>query len=275
MGRILKEHNGDFMKVEYSSETPKNKPKRSKSKKKLRFTFYIFITIIVLGIVVALSLTVLFNVRTFSVNGAGVYTAEEIIAASGLEEGDNIIRLSADDAETLIEKSLPYVKNAEIKKEFPSKIIIDITPAEEFAVVETEEGVCVIDADYKVLKLDKSNVKLPRIKGLTIGDVKPGEVFEFDDEVKKTFEAIVSATKSRGLNVTYYDLSDNLDLKFAIDDRIFVKLGSVAHINEKMNTSVESIKRESPDAQFVLSLLYWDIYNGPVTTYEDIGKLIR
>lgn len=276
MGRILKEFNGDFMKVEYQGESSKT-TKRNKKQRKLRPTFYIFIAILVIGVISALMLTVLFSVNKFTVNGTSIYSEDEIIAATLIEEGDNLIRASSKNGEENIMKTLPYIKSVEIKKSFPSTIIIEVTPAIEFASVESEGEVCIIDPDCKVLKKEGSDEKLPRIKGVAVSDSTVGDYLVFaSEDIKKAFEIIRESTESRNMNVTYYDVGDYLDLKIAIDDRVVIELGSTAYIDRKLSLAAEAIASEPLDVQMVLSLKNWSVDNPKcVRTYEDVTEIIR
>ncbi len=277
MGRILKEFNGDFMKVEYSKDAPKTKSKRNKKPRTLRPVFYIFIGILVLGVFSALMLTVLFNVEKYTVNGKSIYSRDEIISACGIEEGDNLIRVSSKKAEEQILKTLPYIKTVKIKKDFPYTVTIEVTAAEEFASVEYGDEVCIIDTDCKVLKKEKSDATLPKIKGIDITDALVGEALEFDSEdSKKAFDILRESTELRDMNVTFYDIGDHLDLKIAVDDRVFIELGSTAYIDRKLSLAAEAISTEPSDVQMVLSLKEWTIDNPKcVRTYEDVNEMLK
>ena len=54
--------------------------------------YYGLVLFIVLIMFAVLSVTVFFNVENIIVNGSSIYTAEEIVAASGIQGGDNMIR---------------------------------------------------------------------------------------------------------------------------------------------------------------------------------------
>lgn len=239
--------------------------------------FFIFIVILVLGVISALMLTVLFTVKNYTVNGMSIYTRDEIISAAGIDKGDNLIRISTEKAKDRIEKSLPYIKNAEIIRKFPSTIIIEITAAEEFASVESDGNICVIDTDCKILKCEPSDQKLPKIKGIDITDIAVGEALEFGSEdCKKAFDIIRESGESRGMEITYYDVGDHLDLKIAVEDRVFIELGSTAYIDRKLSLAVEAIASEPSDVQMVLSLKNWSVDDPKcVRRYEDITEIIK
>ena len=85
--------------------------------------FLLFVALICVGLV--LSLTVLFNAESINCENSGVrYSDSQIIAAAGLEKGDNMFRLNTAFIEAKIEKALPYVGKAEIKRRLPDTIVV-------------------------------------------------------------------------------------------------------------------------------------------------------
>ena len=73
----------------------------------------------VIAVVLALSMTVLFNISSIKITGTGTtYGEKEIVMASGLNVGDNIVRTNFNKVEERIEKRLPYVMDAAISKTF-------------------------------------------------------------------------------------------------------------------------------------------------------------
>ncbi len=264
------------MKVEYQGESSKTK-KRNKKQRKLRPTFYIFIVILVVGVISALMLTVLFGVKKYTVKGTSIYSEAEIISATLIEEGENLLRASSKSGEENILKTLPYIKSVEIKKSFPSTVVIEVTPAVEFASVESNGEVCIIDPDCKVLKKEASDKKLPIIKGVNVSDSAVGNYLVLaSEDVKKAFEIIRESTESRNMNVTYYDIGDYLDLKIAIDDRVVIELGSTAYIDRKLSLALQAIASEPSDVQMVLSLKKWSVDDPKcVRTYEDVTQIIK
>jgi cell division protein FtsQ len=114
--------------------------------------YYSVILLIVIVTFVILSTTVFFKVNTVTVTGSSIYTAEEIIAASGIKGGDNLIRTKTGKCESLIEQQLIYVEEAEITRSFPSTLVINIIPCKEKISAEYEEGFCLLSESGKILK---------------------------------------------------------------------------------------------------------------------------
>lgn len=99
-----------------------------------------------------LSTTVFFKIDTVTVKGSSIYTAEEICAASGIKSGNNLIRTNMGKAAENIVDSLIYIETAELKRSFPSGVIITVRPCRETISAEYEDGFCLLSESGKVLK---------------------------------------------------------------------------------------------------------------------------
>lgn len=95
----------------------------------------LFKLLCVLAVVVALTggATVFFRVETVEVTGNQRYTQEEIIAASGIQMGDNLYALNKVNIGRKIRTRLPYVGELSINRALPSTIRIDVTEWEAVA----------------------------------------------------------------------------------------------------------------------------------------------
>lgn len=98
----------------------------------------LFKLLCVLAVAVALTggATVFFRVETVAVTGNQRYTQEEIIAASGIQMGDNLYALNKVSIDRKIRTRLPYVGELSINRSLPSTIRIDVTEWEAVARVE-------------------------------------------------------------------------------------------------------------------------------------------
>ena len=116
---------------------------------------------------VVLACVVFFRVNGLEVSGNVRYTAEEIIEASGIETGDNLIVLSRSRVSAAICTKLPYVENVNIKKVLPDKIVLRVSERVAAASVESSDGRWLISAQGKLLERDNGAAKSVRITGLT------------------------------------------------------------------------------------------------------------
>ena len=80
--------------------------------------------------------TVFFQVETIAVTGNSRYTQEEIIAASGVQTGDNLFRMNKGQISQQILRQLPYVESVSILRGLPSTITFQVTEWNAVAQVE-------------------------------------------------------------------------------------------------------------------------------------------
>ncbi len=89
------------------------------------FLYKLLSTLVICGVIVA-ALTLFFRVDAIVVTGEEKYTAEEIIAATGVEQGDNLFLLNKWKVDNNIKKALPYVEDTRINKKLPDVLLVEI-----------------------------------------------------------------------------------------------------------------------------------------------------
>lgn len=185
--------------------------------------------------------------------GSSYYTAEEIIRASGAETGGSLVNISKSSIEKNIEKLLPYIGNAQVKRKYPStlRIIVEDTKAD-FAV-ETG-GFVLFDENYKVLEtvaeVPKSCTKLI---GVSVDSAEPGSEICFTDEAyKDRIESVMQACEDAQIGtVTKLDLTNIASVKIVIDGRITLILGTITDLPEKLRTGMKTIEAERENDPYV------------------------
>ncbi len=206
----------------------------------------------VVAVVLTLSMTVLFNISSVKIAGTGTtYGEKEIIMASGLNVGDNMVRTNFKKVEERIEKSLPYVMDASITKTFSGKITIKITETKAAIVIATDDGYIIADAQGKTLTNQKNlpeNSKLMLLKlkgGVTAAT---GEVFDFsDEEEKKIYDQLVSELTSAGMfkDITEMDLTQQSSIKLIYQGRLRLLLGASDNLAEKIRGGIKAVEQEN------------------------------
>ena len=99
-------------------------------------------------VVLIFLVSIFLQVGTIEVTGNSHYTANEIIQAAGIEEGDNLFFVNRFSAVSGIMAKLPYVESVEIATQLPGTVIIEITESQALAWVSgmsimTVPGRCV------------------------------------------------------------------------------------------------------------------------------------
>lgn len=230
---------------------------------------FICVTLI-LTTVLVLSLTVFFRIDTITVKGKSSYDKSQIINASGISKGNNLFLCNLERASEGIRKNLPYISKAEVKRQLPSTIVIEITHSDAFIAVETKAGTALADKNGKVLEF-VSREKLPSgiisldagtVFGAAIGD----NIFELnaeDDSVKdqkkkaEVLRQIFDAVEKSGLKgITSIDIKSTSNINIMYQNRLKLNIGNVNDIVYKLKSAVEIIKKEDEIADDEKAVVY-------------------
>lgn len=225
---------------------------RLKAVKRNRRILTIFCTALVaLLVVVVLSTTVLFNITNINVAKTGaIYSANEIISASGLNNGDNMVRTDFDKVCGRIEKNLPYVLEATVTKKLSGEVTISIKDTTAAIFIEASQGYAVADINGKVLEIleevpEEANFMVIRTSNAL--EAVPGELFAFaDEEEKALYDELVKQLKTLGIfeSITAIDISDRSSIKLEYQNRFRLLVGSVDELEVKLRGGLETIKAE-------------------------------
>lgn len=98
---------------------------RRRRRRRRIIAFVLLLALVALG--VALSVTVLFKVEGFRLEGpekgaepdTGIYTEDAILAALGVPLGENIFQFSLADKERAMAAALPYLETIQVRRSLP------------------------------------------------------------------------------------------------------------------------------------------------------------
>lgn len=106
-----------------------------------------FLVMLAVVAVIVLSMIIFFKVKHIEVlppEGQGgakaYYSAEEIIAASGINLDENLLSLSKATVAARIHAALPYVNDIQIKKQLPGTVVISFTEFDVSYAIQDEAG---------------------------------------------------------------------------------------------------------------------------------------
>lgn len=128
---------------------------------------YKVLSILLAAGALAAACIVFFRVNTIEVEGNVHYTAQEIVEASGVEQGDNLIALPGSRVSAAIRNQLPYVEGVTLQRAYPDRLVIRVTERVAAASVDSAEGRWLISAQGKLLERDDGSVRTIQIDGLT------------------------------------------------------------------------------------------------------------
>ena len=237
-------------------------------------------TVVAVLVILVLSITVLFNVTSIKVVEAGKrYTADQIIMASGLDVGDNMIRTNFDSVAERIETSLPYILEAKITKKLSGEVKITVKDTSEAIIVEFGKGdLLVTDKNGKALRTVKEypeDCKLMKIKTTSEPFSTIGSVFKLSNETEnKNYNALKAELTKLGLfdKITEIDLRDSNSLKVVYENRLRLLIGTMDDLDAKLKGAAETIKMENKNNPTTIAEINLTIpkkvFVNPLTTLD-------
>ncbi len=235
-------------------------PQKNKKKKKSAAIVVTSVVMLMIAVFCILSLTVLFKIERIEIDGNLTYSDEEVISVSGVEAGDNLIRVSGEKVSSSLQSKLPFISSVKTTRKFPSTLKI--------TVEETKEELCIYngskyysaDLSGKVLKgyygavsEELISVTVPKSTSLTAG-----EKISFESEREtELFEEYTELIESDMFTVNFVNISDQFDSYVKIEDRIIVKFGSVSYFEEKLAYLSSGLPKLPNDVTGVFDLSTW------------------
>ena len=218
--------------------------------------YYVLIIIVIVIVFIILANTVLFKCTRINVSGNVKYTSDEIIEKSGLQIGENLLKINVTDARDNIVASLAYIDDAEVKKSFPTNINITVTEAEKAYCISEGGVTAAISRKGKILEHCEAG-DLPIVKGFEPESLETGRWLKSKTEGKTELpESIFKAADKTSLkNITEIDITDKFSIKVVVENRVILNLGSADEIESKFLVAVELINNQLGKDEYVTILL--------------------
>jgi cell division septal protein FtsQ len=246
--------------VEKTSLQQTQNSKRSRRRKRGRSGYVLLVLLFTGALIGILSVTVFFNIKTIRVTGnADSYTAEDVVRATGISVGDNMIRLKIKNAEKRAVDALVHVETVEIKREFPNTLEIKVQKCTPAYNVVYEFGTLIVSEQGRIL--DNSMDPLPglvRIVGYTPHETALGKYISAEEErCDKVFSAFRDLIYNGDLAapIVEVDMSDFNDIMVNFDHRILFDMGNWSEINYKISFAEQIISSQPADKEGYLTMI--------------------
>lgn len=183
---------------------------------------------------------IFFKVEVIEVEGSSHYSDEEIISASGLAEGDNLVLINKAAAASQIKAWLPYVEQVQISRKLPDRAIITVTECDAVAAAVSDTGQWwLLSADGKLLEqVDAATAQQYAVlSGVSLVSPVSGCAAQMQEEEQSAAAAtILAAMEQWGLTevITTVDLTKLYDIELWYGERFEIKLGSTENLAYKI-----------------------------------------
>lgn len=225
--------------------------------------------IVAVAAAVLLTLTLFFRVKHVDIRGNRYYSREDILAACGVEEGDNLLTLSRGAVAGNIMANCEYVATVQVSHVLPNRVVIDLTEHPTgYAIPDISGGWYLIASDGKVLRqidskkaAEQIQIQALQIKIPVIGDqAVPASADEETDSQSRfnTMLTLLQEIEAAELTrqVRSVSISPTGQLSLWYEDRFEVSLGSASSLAYKLEHLKLVIAEQKDYATGLIDLTY-------------------
>ena len=191
---------------------------------------YKLLSILLIFAAILAGCVVFFRVGTVLVEGQSRYSGEEIVAASGVTEGENLLLLNKNQISWNIYTSLPYVDQVSMSRKLPDTLVIHVTESTPAAWVASGGRRWLLDSSCKVLEAGGETLTegVAQVLGLTPVPPTVGAKLAVEPEQqakRERLEAFLKAIRDRqmtGSLTSFIDLTSENEIRFGYGDNLTV-----------------------------------------------------
>lgn len=206
---------------------------------------------LLVGVVIVL--TMFFNINEITVTGDTIYAPDEIINASEVNVGDNLIFVSKKKINNNITETLPYVGSVKVKRHLPTGLELIVTKTDAVYAVAQNGYFTLLNEKGKVLEAETEfigeNITLLNLGNIISANVGKNIELETENALDKLIE-IQEACNNCGLkDITAVDLSDIYNIKLTYQGRIILELGETnkANLEKKLALGAKAIEHQNAE----------------------------
>ncbi|MCL2221031.1 MAG: FtsQ-type POTRA domain-containing protein [Oscillospiraceae bacterium] len=218
-------------------------------------SIYIAVGFILIAIMTLIGTSVFVRILDIEISGTNVYTREEVLMASRVSHGDNLMRLNAQTVSQNIRSSLPFVRDVVIERRFPDTLLIEIFESFPIAYILLDGNTLVLDFSGRILQSgDYSTENLIEIRGVSVRDAPLGQQLRpgVGEETRfQDMQEILAAFEREGIagDISYLDVSNIQNIHFGYIEIYRVTLGNAGDIRHKLHNLISAIDRLPADRQ--------------------------
>ena len=236
----------------------KRKARQKRIRKRRLKIFFVIMLILALLVGIILSLTVFFPTKKVVISGSKIYSIEEILKASEIKAGDNVICLSENKIEEKIKQKLPFVEEIKLSKKLPDKVEIQVVDAKEYiAYKKGSDYFSVSKSGWVMKKYSETPKEIPVVKGVSFKAKTGSEIQLKENKANTVCNEVLDELKKSNLKINLVDVSDTVSIKLTVDDIYDVKLGNANYIDEKIKHLAKVISERKDDVGGTINLSSW------------------
>ena len=196
-----------------------------------------------------LFMTPIFNIRSVSVEGNVLVTAEQFQEKLKTACRSKIFPQRQTKIRNTL-KTIPYIDTVDVQKRlFPPSVKVTVTEYTPSAYIKIDGKTLLVNSELRVLTDTGNNGEtLPTVTGLTVTDYKLGEILKTDENEKFDITKIsLSTLEATGIldKVIEINVTDVTDITMNYDNRITVQCGTQLDLERKIRLFRETVMSNS------------------------------
>lgn len=210
---------------------------------------YLPLTAVLFAVALIIGLCGFFRVSDIIVTGTEMYSVNEILEASEIKQGDNLLFFSCSKAQEKINSKLAYAGDVSIEVQYPSTVRIQINESKAVASISAEGYCWIIDTKGKILEQTDAagagNTIL--VSGIELKNPEIGKIIEADNSTKTEYliELLQTIYESDASDkVTELNISSIANISFDYDGRFTVNYGDGGDGGAKFKKMVEVVNNQ-------------------------------
>ena len=217
------------------------------------------LTMLVVVAVFILGVAIFFKVSEIQVTGNNLYTADQVVEASGIGSGDNLMTLGKASAAGRIIALLPYVEAVQIERILPDTVVIHVQESDAVYAVAADDGTSwLMNGSGKILEqADVSATGYPRLLGITAQAPESG--MQIVCEETENLEAAMTVielleTTDFISQITEINVEKSYDIIVWYGDQLEIHLGGTNEMEYKMQFLAAVLENDQVQAGGVIDL---------------------
>lgn len=223
----------------------KQRNAQKKRKRKLRkyMLYYILLLILTITTGAVLSVTVFFNISKFDVDPTDAYTKEEVITASKVKAGDNLVRLNLGEVEKNILNSLIKLDDVKVTRSFPDALSIKCEKANiEYSCKQADGTYVYLSEKNRVISKGEPQISSGStvLIGVDLSGSNAGDFVDVNNMSKNTLAELKDKIEQSGLkDVTGIEITGDNSANIVYQNRITIKIDDLKDASYILENSVK------------------------------------
>jgi hypothetical protein len=260
------------------------------NKKRLYLTSVPFIAfgIVLISVMTIIGAGAFLRINEIKVEGMQMYSPVDIVEASGIYPGDNLLFVSAQNVSMNIRSTLPFVNTVNVTRALPNTVHIEVTESVAVATIIFAGEIYVIDSSGRVLA--RLPVMEPKLEGVDLSDliemrgvdieetaigniVRP--VFGSETKVQYMQDILIALERDNQVKfVSYLDVSNIVNVFFGYQGLYRVVLGgstslrpgNLRHKIGMLEDSANRVREQFPNSS---GRIHWEHETGTASFTPD------